>query len=198
MDSRLWTVAAGVGVLTVVALVCDLRWRRIPNWLTVSSALTALGVHAAFDGWSGLGFALAGFAVGFGALFVLWLIGGGGGGDVKLMGAMGAWLGAAAVSIVFVGTALLALVFVMAVVVWQAIGKAGAPALAGARGGSGVTAGLGGVRAAARADKSLLAGSKVGSGPVHAARRLIPFAVLAAIAAWSWLGLKLLVAWGQQ
>ena len=32
-------------------------------------------------------------AVGFGVLFVLWMVGGGGGGDVKLMGAISVWLG---------------------------------------------------------------------------------------------------------
>lgn len=39
-------------------------------------------------------FAVAGFVVGFLPLLVLWLVGGGGAGDVKLMGAVGAWLGA--------------------------------------------------------------------------------------------------------
>ena len=37
---------------------------------------------------------MQGFGIGFGVLFVLWLMGAGGGGDVKLIGRAGAWLGA--------------------------------------------------------------------------------------------------------
>jgi len=82
-----------VTLFTAVAMATDLRHRRIPNWLTVSSALLGLVFHGATQGWQGIGQSLGGFAVGFGILLVLWLIGGGGGGDVKLMGAIGAWLG---------------------------------------------------------------------------------------------------------
>ena len=42
---------------------------------------------------TGLADAGLGFLLGFGTLFVLWVIGGGGGGDVKLMGALSVWLG---------------------------------------------------------------------------------------------------------
>jgi prepilin peptidase CpaA len=51
---------------------------------------------------------LGGFATGFGILLVLWLIGGGGGGDVKLMGALGAWLGPLLTLGVFLGSTLIA------------------------------------------------------------------------------------------
>ena len=46
-----------------------------------------------FQGWNGIGDGLLAFGIGFGALLVMWLIGGGGGGDVKLMGALSTWLG---------------------------------------------------------------------------------------------------------
>jgi prepilin peptidase CpaA len=45
-----------------------------------------MDTHGILDG-------LAGFALGFGLYFMLWIVAGGGGGDVKLMGALGAWLG---------------------------------------------------------------------------------------------------------
>ncbi len=85
-------VLAAVG-LTATALATDLRWRRIPNKLTVPAFVAALVFYTAAYGQPGLWFALAGFLLGFGMLLVLWLLGGGGGGDVKLMGALGAWLG---------------------------------------------------------------------------------------------------------
>jgi len=83
----------GAGLFTAVAAISDLRTRRIPNKLTVPVFALGLIYQVSFSGWSGLGEGLLGFAVGFGTLFVLWMIGGGGGGDVKLMGALGAWMG---------------------------------------------------------------------------------------------------------
>jgi prepilin peptidase CpaA len=78
---------------TLVAAISDWRTRKLPNWLTVSALVTALVFHIAMGGFSGLLFSLSGFAIGFGILLILWLVGGGGGGDVKLMGAVGAWMG---------------------------------------------------------------------------------------------------------
>jgi len=67
----------------------------------------------------GLGFSLLGFVTGFGILFLVWILGGGGGGDVKLMGALGAWLGAKATfEVLLVGT-LFACVFSITVLAWQ-------------------------------------------------------------------------------
>ena len=91
-----------------VALVTDLKHRTIPNLLTVSGAVGGLVYHLVTGGLDGLLFSLGGFATGFGLLLLLWLCGNGGGGDVKLMGAVGAWLGAFATLIVFIGSALAA------------------------------------------------------------------------------------------
>ena len=102
-------VAAVVG-FTTVAAVSDLRTRRLPNWLTVPAFAAALLMHTAVNGLAGLGFSLLGFATGFGILLVLWLIGGSGGGDVKLMGALGAWLGVSLTLSVFILSAILAAV----------------------------------------------------------------------------------------
>ncbi len=97
-----------VAVFTTVAAVSDLRTRQLPNWLTVPSFVAAVVAHSVVNGLDGLGFALAGFGTGFGLLLVLWLIGGGGGGDVKLMGALGAWLGTRLIVTVFLASAVLA------------------------------------------------------------------------------------------
>src|SRR5262245_53599856 len=85
--------ASVLAAFATAAAVIDVRTRRIPNWLTVSGLATGIIFQTAIGGISGLGLALAGFAVGFGILLVLWLVGGGGGGDVKLMAAIGAWVG---------------------------------------------------------------------------------------------------------
>ena len=102
-----------------LALATDLKERKIPNWLTVSSAVLGLVYHLAFGGWAGLTLSLGGFATGFGLLLLLWLTGSGGGGDVKLMGAVGAWLGAFTTLIVFIGSAVAAMVCMVAVLIWS-------------------------------------------------------------------------------
>ncbi len=100
---------AAVAIFTVAAAITDFFTRKVPNQLTVSAFAAAVILHTVVNGFAGLGFAMAGFATGFGILLVLWLIGGGGGGDVKLMGALGAWLGASlTLQVFFVGTALAA------------------------------------------------------------------------------------------
>jgi prepilin peptidase CpaA len=102
MDMADVIVVACVVVFATVAAVCDFRTRKLPNKLTVPAFCVGLVFHAVKGCWlgglSGMGvdllFALQGFAVGFGIMMVLWLIGGSGGGDVKFMGALGCWLGA--------------------------------------------------------------------------------------------------------
>jgi len=112
---------------TLTAMHSDLKSRRLPNWLTVSTFLTGLLFHLVVgiirDGSGGavasLGFSMAGFAVGFGILFVLWLIGGAGGGDVKFAGAVGAWLGPSLMLIAFIASAGFALVISLGVILWR-------------------------------------------------------------------------------
>lgn len=104
-----------VGAFTAVAAVSDLRTRRLPNWLTVPAFAAGVVAHTAMNGLPGLGFALLGFATGFGILLVLWLTGGGGGGDVKLMGALGAWLGASLTVAVFLASTVVAAAATMAI-----------------------------------------------------------------------------------
>jgi prepilin peptidase CpaA len=89
-------VAATQAVAVLVALAAcatDLRVRRIPNVLTLGAALAAGAYHLVTAGWSGLGTAAGGWALGLLLFLPLFLLRGMGGGDVKLLGALGAWLG---------------------------------------------------------------------------------------------------------
>jgi prepilin peptidase CpaA len=87
-----WTV---VLVAALVAALNDLRSRRIPNLLTLP--LFATGVTQAYlaAGTPGLFDSLIGCAVAGLPYVLLFLFAGGGAGDAKLMGALGAWLGLA-------------------------------------------------------------------------------------------------------
>jgi prepilin peptidase CpaA len=88
-----YILAACVAGFTLAAAVIDFRTKKIPNWLTVPSAIAALIFHLVSGGGTGLLLALAGFAVGFALLILPWILGGGGMGDVKLLAALGTWLG---------------------------------------------------------------------------------------------------------
>lgn len=81
--------------LAVAAIGCgtDLKSRRIPNLLTLSAAAGAFGFFLVRDGWHGLGWSLGGWAVGLAMFMPFFLLRGIGGGDVKLVAALGAWLG---------------------------------------------------------------------------------------------------------
>jgi prepilin peptidase CpaA len=80
--------------LVIAAAVYDVRYRRIPNWISAGGAAVGIAL-CAFLGPPAFGwiFALKGFALGFGAYFVLYLMHGMSAGDVKLMAAVGAVVG---------------------------------------------------------------------------------------------------------
>src|SRR5262245_24901739 len=84
-------------VVASLACVSDLRTRRIPNALTFGSAIAAIAVHGVTDGTSGLTTGAGGWLAGVALFFPLFALGGMGAGDVKLLGALGAWLGPRAV-----------------------------------------------------------------------------------------------------
>jgi prepilin peptidase CpaA len=87
-------VAFGAAIaVSAVACVTDLRTRRIPNMLTFGAALAALVFHGLSGGLSGLGSAAAGWIVGIAIFFAPFALGGMGAGDLKLLAALGAWLG---------------------------------------------------------------------------------------------------------
>jgi prepilin peptidase CpaA len=88
----IWCVLVTIVVVTV-AVVTDLLWRRIPNFLTIPAFVLAVVVRSVFQGWTGIGLAIAGAAA---APVLLLLLHGGKGigmGDLKLMAAIGAMFG---------------------------------------------------------------------------------------------------------
>ncbi|MGQ0732338.1 MAG: A24 family peptidase [Acidobacteriota bacterium] len=75
------------------ACVTDLRSARIPNVLTFSALAVACLVHGLLPQGEGWRHASLGLLVGGAVFFPFFALGGMGAGDVKLMAAIGAWLG---------------------------------------------------------------------------------------------------------
>lgn len=87
------TSTIAVVVVVAAASVCDLNSRRIPNAITLGAAAIAVAMHVLSNGWSGLLLAVSGWAAGFVLFAPLYAVRGIGAGDVKLLAAIGAWLG---------------------------------------------------------------------------------------------------------
>jgi prepilin peptidase CpaA len=81
------------GIVGVAAIVDDVSRRRISNWIPCSAFAAGLILQTSQNGWRGAGAALLGTAAGAGVFLIFYLLGGMGGGDVKLMAGFGAVLG---------------------------------------------------------------------------------------------------------
>jgi prepilin peptidase CpaA len=80
-------------IVALAAAVYDVRFRRIPNWISVGGIALGVLANSLTHGIPGLLYALTGFVLGFGLYFLLYLVHAMGAGDVKLMGAIGALVG---------------------------------------------------------------------------------------------------------
>jgi prepilin peptidase CpaA len=90
MTAQVW-IAVLVGL---AATIDDLARRQIANWIPAAALAGGFGWQIGQNGWRGVGYALAGAAAGFTVFLIFYLLGGMGGGDVKLMTGFGALLGA--------------------------------------------------------------------------------------------------------
>jgi prepilin peptidase CpaA len=83
-------LAGGIGI---AACIDDLRRRQISNWIPVTAFASGLVLQTVEHGWRGTGSALLGTLSGAGVFLIFYVLGGMGGGDVKLMAGFGALLG---------------------------------------------------------------------------------------------------------
>jgi prepilin peptidase CpaA len=90
-----WAEQAVLVALLGAGVVTDLRRGMIYNWLTLPAAGLGVFLGCWQAGWWGLWTALAGVLVGGGLLLLPFMMGALGGGDVKLLAAVGALAGPA-------------------------------------------------------------------------------------------------------
>ena len=98
---------------------CDLKTRRIPNYLTLGGALGGVGFQLGYHGLPGLLDGLAGLGLGFILLLGPYLLGGMGAGDVKASAALGAWLGPRLAFSLFVYMGLCGGLIILVLLLWQ-------------------------------------------------------------------------------
>lgn len=91
-------------------------WRRnISNWIPVAALVAGFGWHLYAQGWRGLGAAALGAIGGFAIFLLFYLLGGMGGGDVKLMAGFGAIIGTSRLLEASLWTAILGALLAVAV-----------------------------------------------------------------------------------
>lgn len=161
-----YDLAAIVAAFMGLCALTDYRTRRIPNWLTVPAAISGLVYSAVSPTGMGLPASLAGFAVGMALLLLPWLLGGGGMGDVKMLAALGTWLGPIWILVAFGIGSVLAAFGMVAVLTCCTLSQ-----------------GFSSTR------KRYVAAGAASSPEALKARRVLPFALPMAMATW------LLLAW---
>src|SRR4051812_5724938 len=101
-------------VLLVWAAISDIRVRLIRNWLTGSLVVTGLIQSIGPSPIVSPGLAVLGMLAGFGLLVLPFAIGAIGGGDVKLLAGIGAWVGPLACFQIFAVEAVIGMGIVLA------------------------------------------------------------------------------------
>jgi len=114
-------LAVIAGVIGVAACIDDLSRRQISNWIPCSAFAGGVILQSVQHGWRGCGSALLGAAAGAGVFLVFYLLGGMGGGDVKLMAGFGALLGVKQLLVAALWTAGCGGVMALAVIATRAI-----------------------------------------------------------------------------
>ncbi|GIU77902.1 MAG: hypothetical protein KatS3mg005_1140 [Bryobacteraceae bacterium] len=106
-----------LAAMVLIAASTDLRRREIPNWLTLGGIVAGVGLNTWLAGLAGLKTSGAGLGLAaliFIPLFIMrWL----GGGDVKLMGAIGALAGYQYMLVIFVFDAILGGIAALALII---------------------------------------------------------------------------------
>ena len=106
-------------ILVTIAAFFDVATHRIPNWLTYSSWLVGLALAAYVGGIAAVNNSLLGFASTFLPMLLMYVGGSIGGGDVKLIGGVGALLGFPAGLNALISAILVGGFFAAIILLWQ-------------------------------------------------------------------------------
>jgi len=108
-----------LSIILIVAAVIDIRVQKIPNLITFPTMILGLVYYGVTNGWDGLLFSLGGLALGIAIFFILYMMGGMGAGDVKLMGAVGAIIGSKGILLTALFSALVGGVYALIILMFN-------------------------------------------------------------------------------
>jgi len=101
MDLIVWLPTV---VVVLTAAVIDILTRRIPNWLSLPFLVAGVAISAVRGGVPGMISSIAGIALATAVMGVFWYLQGMGMGDLKLLAAVGAWVGPGQLVLALVAT----------------------------------------------------------------------------------------------
>ncbi len=116
MNKAIWILSA---VFALTAGVTDLRWRRIPNWLTYPAIPGAILLHWVASGRHAAVLSLEGAALGLAILLPFVLVRSLGGGDWKLVGGLGAFFGNVRLIEVLIYTLIINGIMGLCLIIWK-------------------------------------------------------------------------------
>jgi len=106
------------GIL-ITCCITDIVARKIYNWASLGGALVGLTLNCYYFGLHGLALAVLGWFTGISILIIPYSLGGIGAGDAKLLGTVGAFLGAGFAWNSFLLAAILGGIYSAAVLLYQ-------------------------------------------------------------------------------
>lgn len=109
---------AVLGVMLTVSVYLELSKGRIPNWVCLCGVVAGL-LLGYLPGGISLKSSIVGMLIGFGFLFLFYIFGGVGGGDVKLMWAAGSLLGSDLIQPALFFTALTGAIMALLALIWS-------------------------------------------------------------------------------
>jgi prepilin peptidase CpaA len=111
------TLPLGVVLAAVLVTAATDLWQfKVRNLVTLPLLAAGILYHALVGGSAGFAYSALGALSGFAVLISLYILGGMGGGDVKLFAAIGAWLGLPLILYVFIASSLAAGAYALAII----------------------------------------------------------------------------------
>ena len=108
-----------LSIVLVTAAVSDARTGKIPNVLNGLALMSGLILWSFHEGWPGLFFSLKGMGIGFALLLFPYALGLIGAGDVKLMSAIGSFLGSQGIINAFLFSSICGGAYAVGLIAWR-------------------------------------------------------------------------------